>query len=128
MAATHQDEVQVITTAAPVIVGVQLMTTSADEGDTVEGHFALQFPEIQTVTLFSSAEVTSGNFSLTYTAVWANDSTGVLSSDSETTACIDWNAEAEDVSWFLCSCRCCMVVAVVLNASQYMRDTIEPSW
>ncbi|CAM9781141.1 unnamed protein product, partial [Ectocarpus sp. 13 AM-2016] len=84
VAATHQDEVQIITTAAPVIVGVQLMTTSADEGDTVEGDFALQFPEIQTVTLFSSAEVTSGNFSLTYTAVWANDSTGVLSSDSET--------------------------------------------
>lgn len=98
VAATHQDEVQTITTAAPAIVGVQLMTTSADEGDTVDGNFALQFPEIQTVTLSSSAEVTQGNFSLTYTSMWANDSTGDLSSTSETTACIDWNAGAEDVS------------------------------
>lgn len=98
IAATHQDEVQTITTAAPAIVGVQLMTTSADEGDTVEGHFALQFPEIQTVTLFSTAEVTRGNFSLTYTSMWADDSTGALSSTAETTACIDWNAGAEDVS------------------------------
>lgn len=100
VAATHKDEVQTITTAAPAIVGVQLMATSADEGDTVEGKFALQFPEIQTVTLFASAEVTEGNFSLTYTSMWANDSEGALSSAAETTACIDWNAGAEDVSTY----------------------------
>lgn len=49
IAATHQDEVQIITTAAPAIVGVQLMSTSADEGETVAGNFALQFPERQLV-------------------------------------------------------------------------------
>lgn len=49
IAATHQDEVQIITTAAPVIVGVQLMSTAADEGETVAGNFSLQFPEKQLV-------------------------------------------------------------------------------
>lgn len=49
IAATHQDEVQIITTAAPAIVGVQLMSTSADEGETVAGNFSLQFPERQLV-------------------------------------------------------------------------------
>lgn len=49
------------------------------------------------VTLYSSAAVTSGNYSLTYTRNWANDTTGVLNSDAETTACLDWNADADEV-------------------------------
>lgn len=49
IAATHKDEVQIITTTAPVIVGVQLMSTSADEGETVAGNYSLQFPEKQLV-------------------------------------------------------------------------------
>lgn len=47
--ATHQDEVQIITTSAPAIVGVKLVSTSADEGEVVSGSFALQFPEKQMV-------------------------------------------------------------------------------
>lgn len=97
IAATHQDEVQTITTVAPAIVGVQLMTTSADEGTTVAGNFALQFPEIQTLTLSASAEVTTGTFSLTYTKETVVG--GVLTQTPETTnPCLDWNAEAQDVS------------------------------
>lgn len=104
IAATHQDEVQSITTAAPAIVGVQLMTTSADEGTIVAGNFALQFPEIQTVTL-SAPAATEGTFTLTYTS-WAADGGGVLVSTPETTACLDWNAAAVDVSG-VCYPRCC---------------------
>lgn len=50
VAASHVDEVQTILTAAPAIVGVQLLTTSANEGTSVSGNFAIQFPEIQTVS------------------------------------------------------------------------------
>lgn len=49
------------------------------------------------VTLFSSAAVTSGNYSLTYTRNWVNDTTGVLNSDAERTTCLDWNADAAKV-------------------------------
>lgn len=91
IAATHRDEVQTITTAAPAIVGVQLMTTSADEGTTVAGNFALQFPEIQTVTLSATAEVTAGKFKLTYTS-------GLTPAVVYSTDCLGWNAEAQDVS------------------------------
>lgn len=49
------------------------------------------------VTLYSSAAVTSGNYSLTYTRNWANDTTGVLNSDAERTTCLDWNADADEV-------------------------------
>lgn len=104
IAATHQDEVQTITTAAPAIVGVQLMTTSADQGTTVAGNFALQFPEIQTLTLSASAKVTTGTFSLTYTSMSA-DGSGSLDSAVEITTCLDWNADAEAVS-NCCCCRC----------------------
>lgn len=97
LAATHQDEVQNITTAAPAIVGVQLMTTSADEGTTVTGNFALHFPEIQTLTLSAPAVVTAGTFSLEYTSRAANGAGG-LTSTAETTTCLDWNAAAGDVS------------------------------
>lgn len=47
--ARHRDEVQVVTTAAPNIVAVQLLSTSSDDGVTVGGNMALQFPEIQRV-------------------------------------------------------------------------------
>lgn len=99
IAATHQDEVQTITTAVPAIVGVQLMTTSADEGATVAGNFALQFPEIQTITLSAPAAVTDGTFSLTYTSKSAAaDGSNTLDSLDETTTCLGWNAEAIEVS------------------------------
>ena len=98
IAATHQDEVQNITTAAPAIVGVQLMTTSADEGTIVTGNLALQFPEIQTLTLSAPAEVTAGAFSLTYTSMAADGAGGLTSTAATTTPCLDWNAAAADVS------------------------------
>lgn len=47
MGARHRDEVQVVTTAAPNIVAVQLLSTSSDDGVTVGGNMALQFPERQ---------------------------------------------------------------------------------
>lgn len=96
IAATHQDEVQTVTTSAPAIVAVQLMTTSAADGVTVDGNFAIHFPEIQSIFITASAEVTAGQFSLTYTSV-AADAGGSLVSTAETTACLDWNAAAEDV-------------------------------
>lgn len=101
IAATHHDEVQSITTAAPAIVGVQLLTTSADEGTTVDGNFALHFPEIQTVTLSAPGEVTAGKFTLTYTSMLTGGS-GTITAET-TTTCLDWNAEAQDVSspWFI---------------------------
>lgn len=105
IAATHQDEVQTITTVAPAIVGVQLMTTSADEGTTVAGNFALQFPEIQTLTLSASAEVTTGTFSLTYTKETVGGGAPTPTPTTETTPCLDWNAEAQDVSSLGCT-RC----------------------
>ena len=101
IAATHQDEVQTVTTVAPAIVGVQLMTTSAAAGVTINGNFALHFPEIQTVTLAAPAAVTAGSFSLTYTS-WAADGSGVLVSAAEPTACLDWDAKAEDVCASFC--------------------------
>lgn len=106
IAATHRDEVQTITTAAPAIVSVQLMTTSADEGTTVTGNFALQFPEIQTLTLSAPAAVTSGTFSLTYTSKLADGTGGLTFGTTETiTTCLDWHAEAQDVG-SICYTNC----------------------
>lgn len=48
------------------------------------------------VTLYASAEVTSGNYSLTYASMWANATTGNLNSHAETTVCLDWNAEEDE--------------------------------
>lgn len=166
LAASHQDEVQTVTTTAPAIVGVQLLSTSADEGATVVGNFALHFPERQRVsvmteqrksqrrgvtkllgrrylqgrlriarvsvrsqqgqcgiaffypsdvhlailtrvarvvpstrkvTLFASGTVMSGKYSLAYSRKWANESIGYLSSQTQATTCLDWNANAEEV-------------------------------
>lgn len=48
------------------------------------------------VTLYASAEVTRGNYSLTHTSMWANDITGNLNSQAETTVCLDWNAGEDE--------------------------------
>lgn len=64
VAASHEDEVQVITTSAPKIVSVQLLTTSANEGEAVTGHFGLHFPEKQKVRKYGddiSKEATRSN-------------------------------------------------------------------
>ena len=119
IAATHRDEVQTITTAAPAIVGVQLMTTSADEGTTVTGNFALQFPEVQTLTLSAPAAVTSGTFSLTYTSKLADGSGGLNSGTTATTSpCLDWHAEAQDVG-IICytNCRGWFILVELLHSA-----------
>lgn len=48
------------------------------------------------VTLYASAGVTSGNYSLTHTSMWANATTGNLNSRAETTVCLDWNAGEDE--------------------------------
>lgn len=48
------------------------------------------------MTLYASAEVTKGNYSLTHTSMWANDTTGNLNSQAQTTVCLDWNAGEDE--------------------------------
>lgn len=51
------------------------------------------------VTVSASGEVISGNYSLAYTRRWANQSLGYLSSQTETTSCLDWNVDASEVKY-----------------------------
>ena len=98
LAATHVDEVQVFTATADEIFETQEVTIEAAYGQVVAGNFSVYFPDADVVAFEALATVTRGAWALNLTLPRANNDKGPMIYDNFTTACIPWNAPAEDVA------------------------------
>ena len=100
VAATHVDEVQVVTTTADYLPEVQEVTISAPEDGAISGNFSLRFPEVQTVTITAGSTISAGSFHLNFTKPITTDGffpQGSIKYETESTACIDFDATAAEV-------------------------------
>eukprot|EP00937_MAST-01D_sp_MAST-1D-sp2_P001211 g1211.t1 len=97
-AATHIDEVQMITTSARSAPEVQMITTTAQEYHAIAGKFALRFPEIRTISLTASSEITSGQITVSgfkrVSTAEANLGTATLTEVTVGSFSVAWNAPA----------------------------------
>jgi len=95
LSSSYSDIIQTITTTATHTTEVQMVQTFAEYGDTIQGHFTLRFPEVQSI-LVSGQSPIDGNYSLSFLN-YQDGGSGFLSPNSQLTTCLSWDAEASDM-------------------------------
>ncbi|ETK95924.1 hypothetical protein L915_01206, partial [Phytophthora nicotianae] len=108
LAASRVMEIQEISTRAAHVAEVQTLRTfvppaSCPGGNCVQGRIAFRVPTVQTVTIWASAAILSGTFTLLFEREVQNGNTGTFTSMGAKTGAISWNAQASAVKTALTS-------------------------
>ncbi|KAL8005500.1 putative ankyrin repeat and fibronectin type-III domain-containing protein [Plasmopara halstedii] len=108
VAASHVMEVQEIETSAARIAEVQTLRTfvppaSCPEGSCIQGRIAFRIPTVQTVTIWSTAAIVSGTFTLLFQREVQNGISGTFTTIGSKTSAISWNANSDAVQTALTS-------------------------
>jgi len=100
IAASHQNEVQVVETSAMIIPEVQEITLVGTDDSVMSAYFfSLRQPEVQVVKWSSGSPVTEGSFflKLRYVDHVASHASGSIEYKELKTPCINYDATADDV-------------------------------
>ncbi|KAG4226736.1 hypothetical protein PC116_g24861, partial [Phytophthora cactorum] len=108
LAASHVMEIQEISTNAARVAEVQTLRTfvppaSCPGGNCIQGRIAFRVPTVQTVTIWASAAILSGTFTLLFEREVQNGNTGTFTTIGAKTGAISWSAAASAVKTELTS-------------------------